>query len=70
MTQYYASGNTYTFDIKEAYNTRCGIVCYGKCRENGRFAWVDDKGIQFVGEKRFEAQKIAEAHIPVGCQMW
>lgn len=70
MTKYYANGKTYTFDVSEAYETRCGIVCYGKCRENGKFAWIDGKGIQFVGEERFEAHKLEESHMSIGCQMW
>ena len=70
MKKYYASGKTYTFDVMEAHETRIGTVCYGKCRENGRMAWFDGKGIQFVGEERFEAHKLEETHFPVGCQMW
>lgn len=70
MMQYYARGKTYTFNVINAENTRCGIVCYGKCRENGKMAWLDANGIQFDGEKRFEARKLAETRIPVGCQMW
>lgn len=70
MKKYYANGTTYTFDVAEAYETRLGIVCYGKCRENGRMAWLDGKGIQFVGESRCEAIKLEETRPSVGCQVW
>ena len=70
ITKYYANGTTYTFEITETYDTRCGVIAYGKCRENGKSAWIDNKGIQFVGEERFEAHKLEETHFPAGCQMW
>lgn len=70
MKKYYANGKTYTFDVMEANETRLGTVWYGKCRENGRYAWLDGKGIQFVGENRFEATKLEETQLPVGCKIW
>ena len=68
--QYYAKGKTYTFDVINAEETRCGTMWWSKCRENGKMAWLDANGIQFDGEKRFEAQKLTETRIPVGCQIW
>lgn len=70
MMQYYANGKTYTFDVINAENTRCGTMWWSKCRENGKMAWLDANGIQFEGEKRFEARKLAETRISPGCQIW
>lgn len=73
MTKKYytnTSEKIYTFDVLETHETRIGTVWWGKCQENNRYAWLDENGIQFVGEDRFEAIKLEEAHIPVGCQVW
>ena len=54
MKQYYANGKTYTFDITEETEVKVPMW-YAKCRENGKMAWLDREGIQFEGEKRFQA---------------
>ena len=70
MTQYYANGKTYTFDIISAENTRYGTILWSKCRENGKMAWLDANGIRFEGEGRFEARKLAESCLPAGYRIW
>lgn len=62
---YCVNGNIYTFDIDEAYTSKswCGTIWFGKCRENGKTAWLDSQGIQFEGERRFEATEIKKSEI-------
>ena len=68
---YFANGKTYTFDIIYTEETKCGTVQLGVCRENGKTAWLDSRGIQFEGGRRFEATEMcAEPRVPYGYQMW
>lgn len=68
--KYYAQGKIYTFDIDLSIETYCDAVMEGICRENGKTAWLDANGIQFIGEHRFEAKELAETTMPFGCKMW
>lgn len=56
IKKYYTNEKTYTFDVEEEYKVKTKIL-YGKCRENGKRAWLDKFGIQFEGENRFEASE-------------
>ncbi len=51
---YYTNDSTYTFDVIEKDIAKVP-VWYARCRENGKFAWLDREGIQFDGEHRFSA---------------
>lgn len=53
---YYASNQTYTFDIVREEKVEVNI-CYGVCRENGKTAWLDNLGLQFEGEEWFQASQ-------------
>lgn len=68
-----ADGNCFSFDILGEYQTVNGIMYYSKCRENGRFTWLDNGGIQFEGGRRFEAVEIANhdsIRLPYGYMLW
>ena len=51
---YYTNDGTYTFDVIEEDEVKVPMW-YAKCRENGKYAWIDREGIQFEGENRFKA---------------
>ena len=68
------NGDCFSFEIIDSYQTVNGIMYYSKCRENGRFAWLDNNsGIQFEGNKRFEAVEIVNhdsIRLPYGYTIW
>ena len=73
--KYYKVGyTTFTFDIIDTVNTKRGVMWLGKCRENGRGAWLDANGIQFCGDKRVDAIPITNPSnsngIGYGYTMW
>ena len=74
IKQYIVNCNTYTFDVSYEEMTRCGMMWLGVCRENGKEAWLDTHGIQFVGERRQEAHAVAYHDcsfvVPHGCHYW
>lgn len=52
----------------------CGVN-YGYCTEREKWAWLDPEGgIQFDGESRVIAEKVAPElpsfNIPAGCHVW
>lgn len=65
MKKYTIGCKVYTFDILETHEL-CGehkgeICYYGKCRENGKYAWLDEQnGVQFEGESRLIAEPYYE----------
>lgn len=72
MIKRYRIGNTiYTFDVTYTEETRCGTMWLGKCRENGKEAWLDSRGVQFIGERRVDATEIAQNFaVPHYRYMW
>ena len=54
--KYYTEDKTYTFDIIGEMEKVTIPMWFGRCRENGKEAWLDLNGIQFADENhRFEA---------------
>jgi hypothetical protein len=72
VKKYVANDKTYTFDVEYTEVTWRGTVWLGKCRENGKDAWIDSHGIQFVGECRFAAKQVdmPDSNFPYGRIMW
>lgn len=67
------NGDCFSFDVLGEYPTAFGVMYYSKCRENGRFAWLDNGGIQFKGSRRFEAVEIVNhdsVRLPYGYMIW
>lgn len=58
VKRYNIDGKVFTFDILYVETTRCGVVWLGKCRENGKEAWLDSHGVQFDGSRRVEAIQV------------
>ena len=64
-------GKVYTFDVSYEEQTRCGTVWLGKCRENGKEAWLDAAGVQFDGRRRAPAQEVFSSSGTDGSyQLW
>ena len=71
VKRYYANGKDYTFDTTYEKNTMNGIIWLAVCRENGKEAWLDSHGIQFIGERRFEAEELfLDNYVPYGYTVW
>lgn len=64
VKRYSIDGKIFTFDVLYTETTRCGIVWLGKCRENGRDAWLDNHGVQFEGDRRVEATQVVPGGVP------
>lgn len=74
IKRYIVNGDTYTFDISYEEITSCGMMWLGMCRENGKEAWLDAHGIQFIGEDRQLASEIVYRDysfiVPHDCHYW
>ena len=55
---YMVGEKVYVFDIIEDVNTLRGKMYLGECRSNGRTAWLDESGFQFMGQRRVPAKLI------------
>ena len=63
MKKFLIDGKVYTFDVIET-KMNTDYVVYAKCRENGKYAWIDIiNGVQFEGEKRIVAEPVAEHYV-------
>lgn len=74
VKRYRSNGSVYTFETKgEDYEieTKYGHMWLATCLENGREAWLDSHGIQFIGESRFEAEEFfLDNCVPYGFTVW
>ena len=74
VKRYTVNGKTYTFDVSYEEMTRCGMMWLGVCRENGKEAWLDADGVQFIGERRQSAFEVVynnfSSVVPYGCHYW
>ena len=74
VKRYTVGGKNYTFDVTYEEMTRCGMMWLGVCRENGKEAWLDAHGVQFIRERRQPAAEITYSDcalvIPAGCHYW
>lgn len=70
--QFVINNNRYTFDITYEELTRCGRMWFGVCRANNKEAWLDEHGVQFIGEHRQEATKVEVTAntLPNGYALW
>ena len=68
--KFYINNKVYTFDvIQDMY----GGCVYAKCRENGKYAFLDiENGVQFEDEHKIIAKPYDEckSFIPAGFHYW
>ena len=72
MKRLVIDGKVYTFDVVQDMYDGC---LYAKCRENGKYAFLDDcGGVQFEGEHRVLADSYnpnkSISFVPRGCHYW
>lgn len=75
VKRYEVNGEVFTFDIVDSCNTLKGVMYVATCRENGKDAWLDSNGVQFMGERRIEAkevfaQSLPSPSMPYGYSIW
>lgn len=70
VKRYKIDGKIYTFDVVESCDTLKGVMLIATCRENGKGAWLDPHGVQFMGERRIEADEVLNHVLPYGYSIW